>query len=174
MKRAIATILTVSFLLSAVAMLSGCKPKHKKWYKSTIDYYSEGLKTGWANEDPDRQPHISSDLKVLDAARTYGYLIVDLDGDGVDELLVGFNDGSTATKFIDVIVWRTGVGPYKILSGNDGYYVYLCGGNVVRSDSWYGSETESTYMVWDSEAEYFTVIDGEGKYLPMKWELTGF
>lgn len=173
MKRVIAAVLTVSFLLSA-AVLSGCRRIPKDWYKATLDYYSEGMNTGWANEDPDNKVDVSADLKVLDAARTYGYLLVDLDGDGVDELLVGFNDGSNTTKFTDVIVWRRGVGAYKVLGGSGGYYVYLCAGNVIKEESWYGSATESTYMTWDSKKGVFTVIDGEGKYLPKKWNLTGF
>ena len=173
MKKVIAAVLTVSFLLSA-AVLSGCRRIPKDWYKATLDYYSEGMKTGWANEEPDNKVDVSADLKVLDASRTYGYLLVDLDGDGVDELLVGFNDGSNTTKFTDVIVWRRGVGAYKVLGGSGGYYVYLCASNVIKEESWYGSATESTYMTWDSKEGVFTVIDGEGKYLPKKWDLTGF
>ena len=98
----------------------------------------------------------------------------DLDEDGVDELLIGFNDGSTATKFTDVLVWHSDLGAYKLLGGGSGYYIYLCAGNVLAVDSWYGSQTERTFMTWNSKTNSFPHVDGEGKYLPMKWDLTEF
>ena len=102
------------------------------------------------------------------------FLLVDLDEDGVDELLIGFNDGSTATKFTDVLVWHSDLGAYKLLGGGSGYYIYLCAGNVLAVDSWYGSQTERTFMTWNSKTNSFPHVDGEGKYLPMKWDLTEF
>lgn len=175
MKRTLAAILVVAFFVTAIPVLTGCRIKPKKdWYKQTLDYYSEGFRTGWANEDPSSDLYIADDLKNYDPDKEYGYLLVDLDGDGIKELLIGFNDGSTATKFTDVIVWRFGSGANKSLGGNNGYYVYLCAGNVLAEDSWYGSQTERKFMKWNSETGFFNVIDGEGKYLPMKWELTKF
>lgn len=42
-------------------------------------------------------------------------------------------------------------------------------------DSKYGSQKERAFMKWNSNKNAFDVIsDGEGKYLPMKWELTPF
>ena len=172
MKRVIATVLMVSFMLSVVAGLTGCLKPPKNWYKDVVAFYSEGIKTGWANEDTNTRWEVADELK--DPNNDIGYLIVDLDGDGTDEMLIGFNDGSTATKFTDVIVFSFGTGPNRLMNGTNGYYIYLCSSNVLCNDSWYGSQTKRDFMKWDGKNSYFTVIDGEGKYLPMKWELTEF
>ena len=97
-----------------------------------------------------------------------------LDGDGIDELLIGLIDDGNVTKFTNVVVRHSDLGDYCLLSGTNGYYIYLCGSNVLRVDSWYGSQTEMRYMQFNSKNNAFTVIDGEGKFLPMKWELTEF
>ena len=172
MKRVIATILTVSFMLSVAAGLTGCFRPPKNWYKDVVAFYSEGIKTGWANEDTNTRWEVADEIK--DPGNDIGYLIVDLDGDGTDEVLIGFNDGSTATKFTDVIVFSFGTGPNRLMNGSNGYYIYLCSSNVLCVDSWYGSETKRDFMTWDGKEHRFTVIDGAGKYLPMKWELTKF
>lgn len=174
MKRIFATLLVVLLVFASVSV-TGCflKSKPKDWYKESIEFYREGLNTGWANDDPDLRLNISKDLKDQHN-KQIGYLLVDLDKDGVDELLIGFNDGSSATKFTDVIVWHSDFGAYKLLGGGEGYYIYLCGSNVLAVDSWYGSQTQREFMTWDSKSNSFPVIDGEGKYLPKKWDLTPF
>ena len=174
MKRVLVAILTIAMLVTTLPGLTGCKLKNKDWYNVTLDVYREGMKTNWANEDQYTGLNISDDLKTKDPNKQIGYLLVDLDKDGVDELLVGFNDGSTATKFTDVLVWHSDLGAYKLLGGGNGYYIYLCASNVLAVDSWYGSQTQRQFMTWDSKTNSFPVIDGEGKYLPMKWDLTEF
>ncbi len=176
MRKALTTILAVVLFAAALPGLTGCfwKRVPKKWYNKTLDYYREGLSSNWANEDPSNGFYIGSDLKVLDASREFGYLITDLDGDGNDELLIGFNDGSSTTKFTDVYVWQRGYGAYQSFTGNDGYYTYLCGSGIIAHDSWYGSQTQREFLKWNPETGFFNVIEGEGKYLPMKWELTAF
>ena len=113
MKRVLVTILVVTMLVTALPGLTGCKIKPKNWYQATLDYYSEGVKSGWANEDPSLMLNISDDLKTTSSNKQIGYLLVDLDEDGTDELLIGFNDGSNATKFTDVIVWHSDMGAFK-------------------------------------------------------------
>ena len=174
MKRALSTVLVVVMLLSAVPLLSGCVHRPKNWYKEVLDYYSEGVQTGWTNEKTSLNVYPSGDMKKKDPSKKFGYLLVDLDKDGVDELLIGFNDGSTATKFTDVIVYHSDLGPYKLLGGDDGYYIYLCSNNVLAVDSWYGSQTNRDFMTWDSKTNSFPHVDGEGKYLPKKWDLKEF
>ena len=163
-------------LVAALPGMTGCtrKSRLKDWYNVSLDVYREGLKTNWANEEEYKSLNIADDLKGNDPNKKIGYLLVDLDNDGVDELLVGFNDGSTATKFTDVLVWHSDFGAYKLLGGGSGYYIYLCAGNVLAVDSWYGSQTERTFMTWNSKTNSFPHVDGEGKYLPMKWDLTEF
>ena len=163
-------------LLSAVISMSGCGLLAEGinkglWYKKTLKIYKEGLDSGWANEK-DLDIFIADELK--DSGNEIGYLLIDLDEDGTQELLIGFNDGSTYTKFTDLYVYHRDMGAFQIMHGTAGSFIYLAYDNVIISDSMYGSETERTYMTWDSTWDEFTVIDGEGKYLPMKWDLTEF
>lgn len=174
MKRVLSTVLVVIMLASTLTLFSGCSNAPKDWYQMTLDYYSEGVKTGWANEDKSLNVHIAKDLKTKDPNKQIGYLLVDLDKDGTKELLIGFNDGSNATKFTDVYVWHSDIGAFQILGGDEGYYIYLCANNVIAQDSWYGSLTERDFKTWNSKSNSFTIIDGEGKYLPKKWDLTEF
>ena len=174
MKKAPVTILVVTVLVIFISCATGCWVR-KNWYQSAVDYYTEGIRTNWANEDPSPRLKVSDELKTKSPDRQLGYLLKDLDGDGIDELLIGFNDGSTYTKFTDLIVWHSDYGSYKALSGTNGYYILLCDGNVIRADSWLGSETKMDYMKWNPKTNAFTIVDGEGdKYLPLKWELTPF
>ncbi len=158
-------ILTISALL-----ISGCSfsPKPATWYEPTLDYYKEGFESGWANEDP--KLFISDEMK--DTGNSFGYLLKDLDGDGLNELLIGIKDDSDETKFTDVYIYHSDLGPYRVLSGGEGYYIYLCDDNVIRMDSWYGSETEIKYMSYDSNDNAFLIIDSGSK--PGKYELTDF
>ena len=174
MKRALSTVLVVIMLVSALPLLSGCVIKPKNWYKEVLAYYTEGVNTGWTNENTSLNVYPSKDMKKKDPNKKFGYLLVDLDKDGVKELLIGFNDGSNATKFTDVIVYHSDLGPYKLLGGDEGYYIYLCANNVLANDSWYGVETKRDFMVWESKSNSFPYVDGEGKYLPKKWDLTEF
>ena len=97
---------------------------------------------------------------------------IDLDGDGIDELLIGIMDGAEETKFTNLIIKHRDFGPTQSFSTGEGYYMYLCDNNVIRMDSWYGSETRTEYMEYDSKNNSFPVIDGGSK--PKKIELTGF
>lgn len=170
MKRVASTILSAAIVLSVVYGVSGCSRKPKDWYVSALEYYRNGVKNGFTEEY--RQLNVTDDLK--DSYNDPGYMLYDLDGDGIDELLIGLISDGTYTKFTNVVVYHSDLGPYCLLSGGNGYYIYLCAGNVLRVDSWYGSQTKSEYMKWNSKVNAFNVIEGEGKYMPMKWELTEF
>ena len=88
MKRTLATVLTVAFLLALVPGITGCKIIPKKWYEPTLSYYSDGIKNGFTEEYGNLL--VPSDLK--DSSVKKGYLLADLDNDGVDELLIGLID----------------------------------------------------------------------------------
>lgn len=175
MKRVSAAVLLVAILAMTVPGITGCNMVSKNWYQSAVDYYTEGVKSDWANEAPSPRLHVADEIKHKSSDRQLGYILKDLDEDGIDELLIGFNDDSAYTKFTDVIVWHADYGSYKILGGTDGYYVHLCEGNVLRVDTKTGSETQMDYMKWDHKSNAFTIVDSEGdKYLPLKWDLTPF
>ena len=50
--------------------------------------------------------------------------------------------------------------------------MYLCDDNVIRMDSWYGSETKIDYMVYDPEGDSFLIVDGGSN--PGHFELKEF
>ena len=173
MKRTFAIVMTVALMLSVLGA-AGCASQTKiknEWSKNAIEYYRNGIKNGFANEE--RSLSVSPYLK--DKSKQFGYLLRDLDGDGVDELLIGIIDNGIDTKFTSVVVRHSNFGAYCLLSAGNGNYIYLCSQNVIRMDSARGSATETIYMKWNSRSNSFPhVPDGEGKYLPMKWELTAF
>ena len=85
MKRTLATVLTAAFLLAIVPAVTSCKVTPKNWYEPTLQYYSDGIKNGFEQEF--RNLPVPDDLK--DKSKQQGYLLIDLDKDGVDELLIG-------------------------------------------------------------------------------------
>lgn len=58
----------------------------KEWYVTTRDMYIEEFKAGWPNENGDIRPL----EEYRDKSKKFGYYLVDLDGDGNDEFLVGY------------------------------------------------------------------------------------
>ena len=170
MRKMIMWIVTVPLLLSAVFGLTGCRPDKDEWYKDAVEYYRQGVLYG--KEGNNRQLDISPE--ILGKGKGVGYLLHDLDGDGRDELLIGFNSAGGITKFTNVVVRHSDLGPYSLLGGSNGYYIYLCNDDVLRVDSWYGSETKVEYMKFNSKSNSFEVVNGAGKYSPKQWKLTQF
>jgi len=170
MRKVLSTFLAVVLLVSLTVGMTGCVRTPKDWYKSALEYYGNGIRNGFTEEN--QNLYVSEELK--NPSYKKGYLLRDLDNDGVDELLIGFIDDGAYTRFTNVVVFQTGVGSFSKLSGGNGYYIHLCASNVLRVDSWYGSKTEMRYMTYNSKNASFQIVDGEGKYMPMKWELTPF
>ena len=127
MKRTLATVLTAVFLLAIVPAVTSCKVTPKKWYEPTLQYYSDGIKNGFTEEY--RHLPVPDDLK--DKSKKQGYLLIDLDKDGVDELLIGLIDDGPSTKFTNVIVFHSDLGPYSLLTGSSRGYISLCYDNVI-------------------------------------------
>ena len=167
MKKVITKVLAAALLLSVCIGTAGCGKKQKnEWYKGALEYYGEGIRNGFTEND--RQLNVAEDLR--DKSKKCGYLLKDLDGDGVDELLLGLIENGIDTKFTSVVVRHRDFGAYCLLSAGGGNYIYLCADNVLRMDSYRGSE----YMTWSPKTNSVSKVDGEGKYLPLKWELTAF
>ena len=156
-----------ALMLVLLFVLTGCGRKApKNWYEGNINYYKEGVKDNWE--------HVDSDYYVCEEYKKekLGYLLIDLDGDGTDELLIGIIDDSSETKFTDIIIYHNDFGPKRVFSDGDGYYIYLCDNNIIRYDSWYGSETKTEYMKYNSDDNSWPIIDT--KALARKVELTPF
>lgn len=160
----------IIMILICSGFLSSCRSYYipPNWYDETLAYYEEGFAGGWKNEKKDM--FISDELK--DENIEFGYLLKDLDGDGADELLIGIIDDKDVTRFTDILIWHRDIGAFRIMSAGEGYYLYLCDFDLIREDSWYGSETKTQYMRYDSKDNSFLIVNEEGK--PKKFELTGF
>ena len=156
-------------LLTFAFLLTGCGSYvPKEWYTGNINYYKLGFSDGWKNEEADF--NVCEEMK--DPNNKFGYLLVDLDGDGGEELLIGIIDDSPATKFTDLIIYHRDFGPTRSFRAGDGYYFYLCAGNIIKMDSWYGSQTKTDYMQYDSKENSFPIVDSAPT--PLKVELTPF
>lgn len=167
MKKTLMKAVAILILLPVVTGISSCSKGPKDWYNATLEYYTEGFSSGWANEEDDMS--ISDEMK--DPGNTFGYLLTDLNGDGIDELLIGLVEESGFTKFTDIIIWHTDLGAYRVISCGNGDYCYLCNDNVIMQDSWPGTENTTDYMRFDNNV--FTILD-EGQYYPKHVELTVF
>lgn len=177
MRKAITTILTLSFLIAMIPCVTGCNRSPVIWYAEPLTFYKNAIYKDGPDYNKDHQYSVAPELK--DPDNEVGYLIKDLDGDGIEELLIGFNDGSNCTKFTDVIVFYPDldIGAFKLLGGTGGSYIYLCGAdNVICMENTFGVTAASkTFMQYQGGTiGNFTEIDGEGKYLPTTWELTSF
>ncbi|MBR2524691.1 MAG: hypothetical protein IKE53_09700 [Clostridiales bacterium] len=163
-------LLAATSMILIAASISGCFGQGK-WYQSVIDYYGDGFALNWENEGQLKNTVIGSEQK--DPTIKFGYNIIDLDGDGTDEILIGIIDGSNQTKITDVYVNRGDLGAYDVLHGSEGDYIYLCTGNILRVDSSYGNTTESEFLKYNSKDYSFTVVDGN-MAAPKTVELTPF
>lgn len=172
MKKATSTILIFALLMSVVYGLTGCKKMVlKNWYAEALDYYGNGVKNGFFEEMPNYS--VSRDIK--DKNNRVGYLLYDLNNDGVDELFIGLIDNGSCTKFTNVVIYHFDRGPCSVFNGSNGDYIYLCASGVVKQETRsVRTNLPDVYYKYDPDDGYFTRIDGDGKYLPMKWELTEF
>ena len=192
-------IMTAAAAVAVMCAFTGCAlvgaadKKNKapeKWYNETLQYYKTGFENGWKGVDPadyhlktgasvkaygpsgEIEPEVKEEYK--NSADKFGYLLRDLDGDGTAEVLIGFDDGSAQTKFTEVCVWHSDFGAFNVMSAGDGYYMYLCNDNVLRVDSWYGSETRTEYMKYDHEGNSFIMVESDASLQPGKYELKSF
>ncbi len=177
MRKAITAILTVTFLLAMIPCVTGCNRSPVVWYVETLAFYRKAIYEDGPEYDKDHSYNVAPELK--NPNNEVGYLLKDLDGDGVEELLIGFNDGSNETKFTDVIVLYPDkdIGALKLLGGTGGSYIYLCGADnvICMEDNFDITDTSRTFMQYQGgNIGNFSVIDGEGKYLPAAWELKSF
>jgi len=168
MKRLFTKVILAAAL---AAVLSGCSGKPKvpeDWYKETLQYYTDGFADNWANEISDL--YVADEMK--DSSNKFGYLLKDLDGDGTNEVLIGYMDDAGETRFIDLFIWHSDKGAFRIFHCGDDYYMYLCEDNIIRMDSWYGSATKTEYLKYKPENNSFLKISEASN--PQKCELTAF
>ncbi|MBQ5330359.1 MAG: hypothetical protein J6F31_03805 [Oscillospiraceae bacterium] len=153
-------IIAMAALAASAVLFSGCyvnrraaenviehlTPPPKDWYMETIKYYAYGVHTNW--KDNDLYGDVCAELK--DPDNHAGYYLTDLNNDGTKELLVGFDDGGD-TKFTDIYIYHPDLKDHVVNSfhaAGEGYYIYLCEGDVIRNDWEYPGQKEpkSDYM----------------------------
>lgn len=139
------------------------------WYEETLKYYNEGYSGDFANERSDLP--FSDEMK--DKNNKFGYLLRDLDGDGDDELLIGFADDEKETRFTELYIWHTDFGAMRMFSCGGGSYMYLCEDNLIRDDSLVEYEGKPRYMKFNGENNSMTILN-DVTGTPQKVELTPF
>lgn len=170
MRKATAALLLAALIVLMIPGLTGCKKAPNDWYRETLEYYRSGVNHGFSTSYGNLP--VSEELK--DTNNKIGYLLIDLDKDGTEELLLGLIDDGPDTKFTSLIVAHSDLGPYCLLSGSKDAHIYLCADNVIMMESVRGLTKERKYMKWNSKSNAFDTIDGEDKYLGKKWDLTPF
>ena len=157
----------VAVLLTAAILLTGCIPRKKApsdWYQDVIGFYEEGFKTGdWSRESTTM--FASSEQKT--ELYRYGYLLIDLDGDGTDELLIG-KPSAGPTTFTNLYVWHNDLEEGMcLLSGT----IYLCNNNIIRMENYDGT---SVYYEFNSESNSFSIRSDITLQSPVHYDLTLF
>lgn len=165
-KRTIATILAVTMMISA----SGCGNKvPKDWYGEVRDYYTAAFKDDWSHDV--KQIIMKEEYK--DKSLKFGYYIIDLDKDGTDEFLVGYDNGTKPTVFTDIFIYHSDFGPHDIFSGGGDVYYYLCSDNTIYEEFYMGKEPMTQYLKCQAGSNNsFLVVEDGGE--PIKVSLTYF
>ena len=165
-----------TFAVIVIMMLSlvgcgGSSQSSKTWYEKTIDNYKTGFSQNWSSgKDPFGTG--VSDI-YLDKDVTFGYTLMDLNKDGVDELLIGIvDDSATKTVVTDIIANKKDIGVYDLYSvGDYGELYILSDGRIRHDDHMIKGYDETKYFEFTEECSFLTV-DGGGE--PMILKLTPF
>lgn len=176
MKKVIKKIAVTAALTFTLFSLMGCglvkSMKGKvpdEWYDVTRDLYIKAFSENWSGT----YGEVQAIEDYTDKSKKFGYYLVDLDGDGNDEFLVGFDDGSKATAFTDVYIWHSDFGAFRIFFGGGGStYYYLCTDKTIKETSFYGNQPTERFLKYNKEGNSFEILEKGGE--PMKVELTYF
>ncbi len=150
------------------------KTPDKDWYKELIDQYRENFANDWADLDEDNAS-LKEDIKEMSQNNKYGYLVRDLDYDGVDEFFIGIIDDEKETRFIGMYSWHFDFGVWGGCNWNDaksGYYTYICEDNIIRDDSLVFVKKHPEYRKYHGEDNLYHIIATEPVPTPQKFELT--
>ena len=140
----------------------------ENWYSVTRDIYIDSFAEGWSGDNSD----ISPGEEYTDKSKKFGYYLVDLNGDGSDEFLVGYDDGTNPTVFSDIYVWHPDFGPLRIMQGAADVHYYLCSDKCIKEDVEWGANSSTRYMKYNKDETSFTIVESGG--MPIKVELTYF
>ena len=154
--------------------LSGCSIKKKvpaDWYDVTIDIYKTAFTEGWPDTDTYQDLWITDEYR--DPSLKFGYYLVDLNGDGADELLIGYDNGDKPTIFTDVYIWHSSVGAYRVLNVTGDGKIYLLSDKIIRLEDVRGDLPTVEYLEYNTDGDTFLNLDGDSG-IPIKVDLTYF
>ena len=161
----------VLLMLSLVGCGDGGSKASDTWYEQTIENYKTGFSQNWSSgKDPFGNG--ISDL-YLDKDVTFGYAVMDLNKDGISELLIGIvDDKATKTVITDIIANKKDIGVYNLYNvGDYGELYILNDGRIRHDDHMFEGHDETKYFEFTDECT-FLHVDGGGD--PMIINLTPF
>ncbi|SEP93993.1 hypothetical protein SAMN02910369_00934 [Lachnospiraceae bacterium NE2001] len=159
----------VAVLAFGLLMTSGCgKKAPDDWYMEVEQYFEAGFKDGWSH---DVQSVIMKD-EYKDKDLKFGYYVIDLDNDGTDEFLVGYDNGTKPTVFTDIFIYHSDFGPHEIFSGGNETIYYLCNDNTIYEEFYIGKTAYTKYMKCQAGSDNsFLVVEsgGEPRIVPLTY-----
>lgn len=102
-------------------------PEQENPYAETIQTYADALRDGWTPEQF-MEAGLSYLCGIAETRQGMGYEITDVNGDGVDELLI-----ANATVIYDLYTLVDDT-PTLVLSGAERNAYMLCSGDILRND----------------------------------------
>ena len=160
---------TFAVVLIFVLCLTGCggSKNSKTWYEQTIQNYKTGFEQNWRSEKDPFGSYVSD--RYLDKDITFGYALMDLNKDGIDELLIGIvDDSATKTVITDIIANKKDIGVYDLYSvGDDGELYILSDGKIRHDDHMFKGSEETKYFEFTEECS-FLHLDGGGEQMIIK------
>lgn len=165
---------TFAVTIIMILCLAGCGGKSKpskNWYEQTIQNYKTGFSQNWSSgKDPFNNYVCDS---YLDKNITYGYIVMDLNKDGIDELLIGIVDeDATKTVITDIIANKKDIGVYNLYNvGDYGELYILSDGRIRHDDRMTKGQVDTKYFEFTEDCTFLSV-DGGGE--PMILNLTPF
>ncbi len=122
-------------------------------YTEIVDLYGSALQDEWSEEEY-ALAGMNNLVSGLDLPEDLGYIFMDLDGDGKDELLIGPTDPQLYGEgaVFEIYTLDDGI-PVEVASSDDENFYYICEDNTVRR------EIALEEGHW--EIDYYDLADGE-------------